>query len=177
MPDNFQLLKESFSTYLSKPQWDWTWYVTQTFDPQKVNDYPRLAEHSWRFFLNLVGNEAMMTYGFVFAEPHKNGRMHWHALVHVKENLLGQPRRKSIFQAMGRKYGYCEIYPYMRSQNLSMEDDVATGVARYLTKYVVKESAVDHAWWDFGGKIGGKEADVEEIVFAQLAPVDGEHPF
>ena len=117
-----------------------------------------------------------MTYGFVFAENHRNGRMHWHALVHVKENLIGQPRMKSIWDAMGAKYGYCQIEAYLRSQSINREDEVATAIARYLTKYVVKESAADQAWWDFGGNISGKDADVEQILFAKLELKHENHP-
>jgi len=178
MPQTYDELKQSFSDYLSRPSWDWSWYVTQTFDPKRWKDYPRLAEHSWRFFLNMLSREAMMTYGFVFAEPHRNGRMHWHALVHVRENLIGQPRQKSSWEAMEAKYGYCQIETYCRSQRLRPEDEVGSAIARYLSKYVVKEASRDQAWWDFSGNISGSDADTQQIMSAIGAPMSAsEAPF
>lgn len=176
MIDTYQEIKAEFASYLSMPQWDWTWYATQTFDVNKLANkkfYDRLHEHSWRFFLNRVGQTSPLSYGFCFAESHKSGKMHWHALVHVSENLLGQPRRKDIWSHMFRKYGYNQILPY-RSIGVELAiDSVSTGVARYLTKYLVKESARGEAWWEFNGNMGGNEADAGQIMSAIGMPKNG----
>ena len=170
MAANFDLIKDSFADYLSKPYWNWSWYVTATFDPQKQVQYPRLAEHSWRFFLSRIADTAAMSYGWAFAESHKSGSMHWHAIVHVSENLLGQPRRKDIWEAMFKKYGRCEISAF-RPTNLQLGiNTVSYGVARYLTKYVAKDAATGEAWWDFAGNISGLEADSKQIRDAIGAP-------
>jgi len=178
MTDTFYRIKTEFAEYLSQPFWNWTWYCTQTFDIEKLackKFYPRLHEHSWRFFLSRVAEQASMAYGFCFAESHKSGKMHWHALVHVKENLLGQPRRKDIWQTMFRKYGYNQIVPFVDYGQSLATGNVASGIARYLTKYVAKEAAHDQAWWDFGGNMGGSEADVPEIMTAIKPDWDGFH--
>lgn len=176
MAETFELIKQSFADYLSKPYWDWSWYCTQTFDWKKLAKrkfYARLHEHSWRFFLSRLQETCSISYGFCFAESHKSGKMHWHALVHVTENLLGQPRRKDIWRAMYRKYGYNQILPF-KSIGLELAvDSVSTGVARYLTKYVAKEAAQDQAWWDFGGNISGRPAEAAQIRDAIGAPLAG----
>jgi len=182
MAPTFELIKKSFADYLSKPYWNWSWYCTATFDPKKAPQYPRLAEHSWRFFMSAVGQTSPMSYGFAFAESHKSGAMHWHALVHVAENLLRQPRRKDIWERMFAKYGYCQLLPYIGGPVALEVDSVSTGVARYLTKYLVKEATQDQAWWDFRGNMSGHEADAADIMSAigaprraRYAPFGGKH--
>lgn len=177
MATTYELIKDSFADYLTKPFWDWSWYATQTFDPRKVNPYKRLCEHSWRFFLSRIAETACMSYGFCFSETHRSGMRHWHALVHVRTNLLDQPQRKDIWTRMFTKYGRMEIQPYKPGNFDHTIKTVSSGIARYLTKYVVKESARDDAWWDFNGNISGSEADPSEIMAAIGAPVAGELPF
>lgn len=174
MATTFALIKDSFADYLTKPYWNWSWYATQTFDPEKFGAYPRLHEHSWRYFLNQISKTAAISYGFCFAEAHKSGKMHWHALVHVTENLLGQPRRKDIWQKMFWKYGYNQILPFAHTELQERANCISTGIARYLTKYVAKEAARDQAWWDFNGNISGKDASAIEIRDAIGAPMSGE---
>jgi len=166
MAENYELIKSSFSSYLSKPYWDWTYFVTQTFDPSKVKPYKRLCEHSWRFFLSRCQDHAAISYGFCFSESHKSGLRHWHALVHVTPNLLAQPDARSLWESMHSKYGRSQILPYKESNIEVGVATVSTGVSRYLTKYLVKESASDDAWWDFNGNMGGKPADAGDLMFA-----------
>jgi len=173
MPQNLELLKSSFADYLSKPYWNWSWYCTATFDPLKVPQYKRIAEHSWRFFLSRIADTSSMSYGFCFSEAHHSGATHWHALVHVTENLLGQPRRSDVWKAMFDKYGRNQILPYEEADMELAVNSISCGVARYLTKYVAKEAANDQAWWDFGGNISGRDATVKQIMGALGQPVEG----
>jgi len=171
MAQNLQTIKEAFADYLSKPYWNWSWYCTATFDPSKMPQYKRIAEHSWRFFLSRIADTASISYGFCFSETHRSGATHWHALVHVTENLLGQPQRKDVWKQMFDKYGRNQILPFKASNFSHTIDTMSTGVARYLTKYVAKEAASDQAWWDFGGNISGSEANASQIRSAIGAPM------
>jgi len=176
MATTYALIKDSFADYLAKPYWNWSWYATQTFDVNKLAKkkfYAKLHQHSWRYFLNQIGLTASMSYGFCFAESHKSGKMHWHAIVHVSENLLGQPRRKDIWRAMYNKYGYNQILPFTNTEARMRAGCISTGIARYLTKYVAKEAAHDQAWWDFNGNVSGSDADPSEIMAAIGAPISG----
>jgi len=170
MTQEMELIKASFSDYLSKPYWNWSWYCTATFDPAKVPQYKRIAEHSWRFFLSRLADTCMMSYGFCFAEAHSSGATHWHALVHVTENLLRQPRRKDIWASMFAKYGRCQILPYTPGNMDLAVGSISTGVSRYLTKYVAKEAHRDQAWWDFGGNMSGRDAEACELMVAIRGP-------
>jgi len=165
MADTFDSIKSSFADYLSHPCWNWSWVVTQTFDPFKQKPYARLVEHSWRYFMHRVARDANINYGFYFGEPHKSGLPHWHALVHVSENLLGQPRRCHIWEDMFERYGRNCIEPFVGSNDRKSVavGNVSEGIARYLCKYVAKESSRDQATWDFSGFMSGREADCARI--------------
>jgi len=86
--------KRSFAEYLSLPQWQWNYVTHQTFDDKKHKLTAGLVDWSWNHFMRNVARDAMMTYGFYFAERGRMGRLHWHALVHIKHNVLGQPLRR-----------------------------------------------------------------------------------
>jgi len=181
------LVKKSFSQYLSHPCWRWNWVAHQTFDLDKCGytkkngdrDFHRLiCQESYERFTREIRNTAMLHYGFAFAELHQNGFPHWHAVLHVEENLLGQPRRRSIFEYMHRQYGRSRIEPINRSdcgEYGTATGTVADGIARYLTKYVAKESQSDNAWWDFSGAISGFEADPSRIRAIVGIPRPVEH--
>jgi len=158
--------KDEFAEYLSNPRWGFNWYVTQTFDSQKVNPYSRICEHSWRFFNNQLALTSSAHWGWMFAERGKgNGRLHWHALMHVEKNLFDQPERGEIWSAMHKKYGRNLILEYSPGDQRILRDCkfVATGVSCYLTKYVAKEANGGDATWDFMGFLSGKEAATKEL--------------
>jgi len=174
MTYDIRAVKQAFEIYLSKPEWDWTWVIHQTFDPYKAPAYSRICEHSWRDLVRTTGATANACWGFMFAETHLSGLPHWHALLHVQENLLRQPSRKSVWRHMFNRYGRMAIRPFKPCQ--ATDPGVAIGrmshgIARYITKYVVKEHARRDATWDFMGFLGGKYADPRQIVDA--CGVDG----
>jgi len=163
----------AFAEYLSQDQWKWTHYITQTFDDLKCRPYSKICEHSWRYFLNSVGREASMVYGWMFGEKGKSGRLHWHAIVHITPNLLGEPTQEHIWQSMYAKYGRAVVEIYEPGIPVLQEADaifVAMKVASYLTKYVAKDSAGGDATWDFGGFMGGHEADAAQLCSAIGVP-------
>jgi len=174
MAYNIKAVKQAFQRYLSLPEWQWNWVVTQTFDPFKAPRYSRICEHSWRDFVRTTGIHATACWGFMFAETHMSGLPHWHALMHVQENLLRQPRRMDIWKHMFDRYGRCRIDPFRpdgRPETGGSIDQMSYGIARYITKYVVKEFARRDATWDFMGILGGVQADSRQIVDA--CGVDG----
>ena len=171
MVDQCTEVKTAFAKYLSDPKWDWTWFVTQTFNPKLKHThynfkrdrfYGRICEHSWRDFLAFVGFHSSAVWGFMFCETHKNGYPHWHALLHVQESLFGEPRREDVWCYMFQRFGWNRVDP-VRTGDVSK---TAGGVCRYLTKYVAKVAAGADATWDFGGYLGGTEADTGQIVSA-----------
>lgn len=175
MPQTFGQIKDAFSDYLSLPQWDWTYFITQTFDPRRYSKaYSRLCEHSWRFLCNRLMERSIISYGFAFAESHKSGLRHWHALVHVTPDLFGNPTWDDIRKVMLEKYGRIQINDF-KPDNWQLAgaqvNTISNGVSRYLTKYVAKESSGGDAWWDFNGNISGSEADAGEIMAAIGAPL------
>jgi len=165
MPHNMCDVKGAMAEYLSLPEWDWTWFVTQTFDDYKSKPYPKICEHSWRYFLRLIGEPADQAYGWMFSERGKSGRLHWHALVHVSVNSRKDPKARNVWDTMYHKYGRCQVLEYVAGDSRLTQDlrHCAVGVSHYLTKYVAKQSHGGDATWDFGGFIDGCEADSAQL--------------
>ncbi len=166
---NSSNVKAAFASYLSQSEWKWNWVVHQTFDEHKCDLYPSILGYSWREFMREIARNAMMNYGWCFAETGKLGRLHWHALVHVKEDLLRRPSRTEIWAHMFRKFGRNRIEPYKAGQRelgWIATKEMSDGISRYVAKYLAKETCLDNAWWDFGGFLGGKQADSKRIARA-----------
>lgn len=166
-PQNVRHFKQSFARFLSLPEWQWSWVCHQTFDSRKVGDengklYPSLIPWSFHHMMSEIARSAMLNYGFYFAERGALGRLHWHAIVHVKENLLGQPRRSEIWKEQFSKFGRCRFEPYTGLDNPVL-GRVSTGIANYLCKYVAKDVFSEDATWDFAGFMGGSTADSKRI--------------
>jgi len=160
--------KRTFSEYLSKPQWDWNYVAHQTFDSGKNNLSAGLVEWSWNHFMRSAAREAMMCYGFYFAERGATGRLHWHALVHIKHNLLGLPLRSELQAGQRDLFGFFSLIPHWENVTPAMKSGhaVARGIATYLTKYVAKDAYSDDATWDFTGFMGGSMVDSRRIARA-----------
>jgi len=167
-------MKRCFSEYLTLPEWEWTWFVTQTFDLYKCGYIRRTPEfklalhsdivnESWKFFINLVGDTATACWGFVFEEKHVNGRPHWHALVHVGKDLFDQPNSTDVWRRMFDKYGFMEIRHY--------RPELAERAGSYLSKYLAKGTGCGESTFEFDGFLSGKQADSRQIMRA--CGVDG----
>ena len=165
-------IQDAFERYLSDPAWDWTWFVTGTYDPAKFwNKYreevyiPRtINRDAWSKFNRLVADGSSAHWGWMFEEQHQNGRPHWHGLIHVSPNLAGlKPLFHTVWSGMYKSYGRFEIKPYQ----VQHKDLAVTCIASYLTKYVAKEARnPDNLRWDFAGSLSGSEADAREILDA-----------
>jgi len=169
-------IKDSLANYLSDPRWRWNWVLTQTFDPSKPSltywhDTRKerrfrggLVLSSWRAVLAKIAETASINYGFVFGEQHKNGNPHWHAVMHVTENMWNEPRRKTIHEWCLETYGRSRITPCAPENIEIRARHVSDGISRYLTKYVAKEAHGDHATWDFGGFASGSAVEPEWLI-------------
>jgi len=178
MTDHIRDVKEAMAEYLSLPNWDWDLYITQTFDDKKCKQYSKICEHSWRYFMNYIGKQSSMAYGWMFAEKGKSGRLHWHALVHIDLNLFGRPSKEEIWAVMFRKYGRNQVLTYedISTRPVGGAPGPSAPAARYLTKYIAKDAAGGDATWDFEGFFGGSPADAAEIcvqIGLPLAPASG----
>jgi len=188
---NLELVKIAFAEYLSLPEWNWTLVVTQTFDEHKTPCHRNMSSDSFKDLMEYAGNEAVCIYGFAFGEQHKSGRPHWHAILHMTENLFEQPRRADIWRYMFDKYGRNRIEPYRPNACTVVNDGrqaerVGEGIARYLCKYVAKESARDQAWWDFTGFMSGQQVParrireltgIKKMEYSGLTPEKGVPPW
>jgi len=173
--EKLQDVKKAFAHYLSRPEWNWSWFLTQTFDVHKCGFlksdgkpalHSEICRESFNRMMRKVADQAMSVYGFGFAESHRNGRPHWHAILHVKEDLFGNPCRTSIYNYMYKMYGRNQIRGFKPSVNVKIDSGiecVSDGVSRYLCKYIAKESHRNDAWWDFKGFLGGLEVPTSEI--------------
>ena len=176
-PHMMNEFKASFSSYLTDPKWKWNWVVTQTFDTDKVPLHRSIVRESWQDMLGKIGKNSSCCYGWVFGETGRMGRVHWHAILHVQENLFGDPSRRQIWEQMFDKYGRCSITAYVCNQreigNIATKT-ISDGIARYLTKYVVKDTFSDDAWWDFDGNLAGRWAAPARImrVIGMTPPVE-----
>jgi len=158
--------QREFELYLSRPEWDWTWFVTQTFDKQK-NKFDKkrgfskyLCQNSWGQFVEWTAEYSDLVYGFWFQEPHKSGFPHWHALVHVKENPLGSADPSTIWKRMFERYGRAKVRPVYKADT----ELTAARLIMYLTKYVAKEARRTHDTWGFGGLMDGQPAEASRFA-------------
>jgi hypothetical protein len=130
---------EQWGDWLSKG-WDWSWFVTLTFDPKRATHGTRnlfgwaATDRAWYELLAEVeGAEgarqglAPHTWWVRGREPHHGyGGTHFHALI---GGLSPAASRRDAWSWWKDRYGINRIEPY----------DPSRGAAHYLTKYVVKQ--------------------------------------
>lgn len=158
--------KDSFASWLTRPEWRWSWVACQTFKPQ-FQSWINVVRDSWKEYCGEIAKSAICNYGFCFGEVTLQSRPHWHALLHVKENLFGDPRRKTIWKYAFNRWGRNTITPYrggLKEQGHIEIRKVSDGIARYCAKYLAKGTNRQDAWWDFQGFISGKEVDPKQLV-------------
>jgi hypothetical protein len=120
--------------------WDWSWFVTLTFDPQKVRAGTRTqwgwsaSNRAWEQFMEQLTPQARGSQGLSGQlwwvrgrEPHHDsGGTHFHALIGGIEPSVS---RRDAWSWWKSRVGINRIEPY----------DPTRGAAHYLTKYVVKQ--------------------------------------
>lgn len=121
-------------------QWDWSWFVTMTFDPRRVRNGTRTSwgwaatSRAWDRFIERITPEARGGQGLSGSvwwvrgrEPHHDsGGTHFHGLV---GGLDPSVSRREAWRYLWENVGLARVDPY----------DPGRGAAHYLTKYVVKE--------------------------------------
>lgn len=122
----------------------WTWFLTLTFDPEKVDsyDYDECVEAIVLFTLKLRRRGILYV---LVPEQHESGRWHFHGLLYDSTGCLpvspaydkrGRPR----LDGSGRQVYNCAIYDYGFSTVTEIGDTVkASG---YLCKYISKSLTV-----------------------------------
>lgn len=120
----------------------WKYFLTLTFDPDKVNsnNYEAVSEALKKWTNNMKHQNPDMEYVIV-PEPHKSGRIHFHGLFRgvtnwkLTEARNPKTNRKiikngvQVFNLDNYKYGYSTV---------SVVKDL-TAVSVYISKYMTKE--------------------------------------
>lgn len=120
----------------------WEYFVTLTFDDQKVNakDYISVSEALAKWLDNMKHQNKSMEY-ILAPEPHKSGRIHFHGIFrnvpkwvliearNPKSNRLIKKNGKQIYNLANYKYGYTTI---SKIDNLE-------AISVYMSKYMTKD--------------------------------------
>lgn len=120
----------------------WKYFLTLTFDPDKVNsnNYDDVSDALKKWINNMKHQNPQMEYVIV-PEPHKSGRIHFHGLFrnvpnwlltearNPKTNRLIKKNGVQVFNLNNYKYGYSTV---------SVVKDL-TAVSVYISKYMTKE--------------------------------------
>lgn len=164
-------LKEEFERWLSDETWNWTTYATLTFSrPMRKG-----ALHFGRAWARFIARTAPKLWGFIFQETHSDGqRLHLHALFSVTPNLVGEPTNREMWSWWFQKFGralvvdvrkrsqHTEKWPRHKKHEKIVNEFVSP-LARYLTKYMVKEAYLATFDWDFYAFADGSELTSEEF--------------
>lgn len=120
----------------------WDWFVTLTFDPQKVNsyDYDACVDAVIRFLKCLRYLSEDFVYLLV-PELHKSGRYHFHGLIRgplPHEEALNLCGRR-VLDDNGHQVYNIPIYDYGFTTAIKVYSLSAIG---YIAKYITKQDAV-----------------------------------
>ena len=118
---------------------DWEYFVTLTFDGQKVNryDYGETSKKLSQWLKNLHRRLPDIRYMFV-PEKHKDGAYHFHGIIAC---CAGLHLTDSDKKDHGRPIYNIGSYRLGWSTATRVRDNAA--VVRYITKYITKEVEVD----------------------------------
>lgn len=120
----------------------WDWFITLTFDPQKVNsyDYDQCVEAIIRFLKCLRYYSKDFVYLLV-PELHESGRYHFHGLIRgplPHEEALN-PWGQRVLDDKGHQVYNIPIYNYGFTTAVRVYSISAIG---YIAKYITKQDAV-----------------------------------
>lgn len=118
------------------------WFITLTFDPQKVNryDYDSCAQAVKEFthILCLNGNSWLLV-----PEQHEDGAYHFHGLVSgdlCVEEAVNPYNGKPLLDNGGRQV--YNLLSYQSGFNSAVRSDGRPNLATYIAKYLTKEITV-----------------------------------
>ena len=122
----------------------WTWFLTLTFDPEKVNsfDYEECVKAIVLFTRKLRDRGIQYV---IVPEFHKSGRWHFHGLLYDSTGCLPvspayDKRGRNIIDGNGRTVYNCPIYDYGFSTVTRVGD--SSKASGYLCKYISKSLTV-----------------------------------
>lgn len=122
----------------------WNYFVTLTFDGEKVDryDYDECIKKVSTFFHNLRNRVSKDIRYIALPEHHKNGGIHFHALVYVPKryhDLLFEQaiNRKKNDEDIERCYN---IKKWSYGFSTAIECDDSPKMISYVTKYITKET-------------------------------------
>lgn len=124
----------------------WEYFVTLTFDPQKVDsyNYDRVVEAMSKWLDNMKHQNPNLKYILV-PELHKSGRIHIHGLFKDCPNLklIDSGKYKNgckIYNIKNYKYGYTTI------SKIKNQEAVSVYVSKYMTKDLI-DKGCKKAYW------------------------------
>lgn len=116
----------------------WTWFITLTFDPDKVDsfNYDKCVEAIKLFTKRLQNRELLY---ILVPELHESGRYHFHGL--IKGNLpvvpAQNPSGKYLLDDKGRQIYNIDIFDFGFTTATAIDD--TQKAASYCAKYITKE--------------------------------------
>lgn len=120
----------------------WEWFITLTFDPEKVNsyDYDECADCIKAFIRCLRDISKDFVYLLV-PEQHESGAYHFHGLLRgpLPHEVALNPWGKPIFDDKGHQVYNIPIYNYGFTTAIKCYSQAATG---YVAKYITKQDSV-----------------------------------
>lgn len=120
----------------------WDWFITLTFDPEKVNsyDYDECVEAIKLFTQRLRDKSKDFVYLLV-PELHEKGRYHFHGLVKgpLPHEIACNPWGKPILDGKGHQVYNIPIFNMGFTTAIRCYSQAATG---YLAKYITKQDVV-----------------------------------
>ena len=115
---------------------EWAWFVTITFDPNKVDsmDYGEVTRKLSKWLNHLKEDDAGLKYLFV-PERHKSGAFHFHGLLSSSAAL------QMVYSGHDTKSGdpIYNIGRYKFGWTTATEVHNNEAVTKYITKYVTKD--------------------------------------
>lgn len=119
---------------------EWTWFLTLTFDPEKVDsfDYDKCVEAIVLFTLKLRRRGIQYV---IVPEQHESGRWHFHGLLCDRGEVLPltvakSPGGKRLLDKKGRQIYNCAIFDLGFSTVTAIGDSASA--SGYLCKYITK---------------------------------------
>ena len=124
----------------------WEYFVTLTFDPQKVDsyDYDRVVEAMGKWLDNMKHQNKNLKYVLV-PELHKSGRIHIHGLFKECPNLKlvdsGKYKNGSkIYNIANYRYGFTTI------SKIKNQEAVSVYMSKYMTKELIDKGCKKTYW-------------------------------
>lgn len=134
---SFNRTKNKIYNYARDNKWDW--FITFTFDPQKIDsfNYDEVVSCMSAFFLFLKHNSKTNTKYLVVPEKHKSGRYHLHGVFSDIDMSLWKFKFSGHYTENGMPIFNIDGFPFGFTTATYVES--TTRVAHYIAKYITKD--------------------------------------